>query len=110
MGTVGLYGTLSYVVGQRTREIGIRMAMGGEMRHIRGIIVRQGSQVGIGLGLGTALLITGFLESLLFEVQAADPAVLTTMCVVMLGVALVASYLPARRASGVDPMVALRVE
>ena len=113
LGTVGIYGTISYVVSQRTREIGIRMALGAAREDVRRMVVRQGGTValvGIAIGLVGALFLTRYLETLLFEVRAIDPTVLAVVAALMLGVALLASYIPARRASAVDPVEAIRTE
>ena len=113
LGAVGMYGTISYVVSRRTREIGIRMALGAQAADVRRMVVRQGGRValvGVAIGLVAALLSARWLESLLFEVRARDPLVFATVSVVMVAVALLASYLPARRASAVNPVEAIRVE
>jgi putative ABC transport system permease protein len=113
LGAVGIYGTISYVVSRRTREIGIRMALGAQPRDVRRMVVTQGGRiamVGVAIGLVAAVFAARWLESLLFEVQARDPIVFAAVSVVMIGVALLASYLPARRASAVDPLVAIRLE
>jgi ABC-type antimicrobial peptide transport system permease subunit len=113
LGTVGLYGVLSYVVSQRTREIAVRMALGAERAAVRRMVVLQGGRValvGVALGVVVALAVTGVLQSLLFGVQAFDAVTFIGMSAVMLVVALLASYLPAYRASSVDPMQALRGE
>jgi predicted permease len=113
LGAVGIYGTLSFVVSQRTREIGIRMALGAQAVDVRRMVVAQGGRlalVGVGIGLVAALFLARSLQSLLFEVQARDPLVFATVAVVMMGVALTACYLPARKASAVDPVEAIRVE
>ena len=111
LGAVGLYGVLSYVVSQRTREIAVRMALGAEAPRVRRMVVVQGGRVallGVLLGVLAALGLTGVLESLLFGVQALDVATFVGMPAMMLAVAALACYLPARRASSVDPMEALR--
>ena len=113
LGAVGIYGTISYVVARRTREIGIRMALGAQAADVRRMVVTQGGRialVGVVIGLGAAVFSARWLESLLFEVQARDPIVFAAVSVLMIGVALFASYLPARRASAVDPVEAIRVE
>ncbi|MBW3552832.1 MAG: ABC transporter permease [Gemmatimonadetes bacterium] len=113
LGAVGIYGTISYVVTRRTREIGIRMALGAKARDVRRMVVRQGGTValiGVGIGLVAAVFAARSLESLLFEVRARDPIVFAAVATIMLGVALLASYLPARRASAVDPVEAIRTE
>jgi ABC-type antimicrobial peptide transport system permease subunit len=113
LGAVGLYGVLSYQATRRTQEIGVRMALGAEAKTVRRMFVRQGAQVallGVVVGLLAAVGVTRYIQALLFDVQRLDPAAFAGMSVVMLGVAMLASYLPARRASRVDPVVALRTE
>jgi predicted permease len=113
LGAVGLYGVLSYVVSQRTREIGIRMALGAQANNVRRLVVARGAGialVGVGIGLVGAFFLTRALDSLLFGVEALNVVNVVAMSGVMLGVALAASYGPARRASAVDPMVSLRAE
>jgi putative ABC transport system permease protein len=110
---VGLYGVLAYDVSQRTKEIGIRGAIGATRRQIVGLIMRQGvekSIAGIGLGLIGAFYFTRFLEGFLFDVKPTDPLVFLGVSCLLLGVAVAASWLPARRAAKVDPVVALRAE
>jgi predicted permease len=111
LGAVGLYGVLSYVVAQRTREIGIRMALGAQATQLRRMVVAQGGRVaivGVVIGVAGAVLATRVLDTLLFGVRAMDVVTFTAMSALMLGVALLASYIPARRASAVDPMTSLR--
>jgi predicted permease len=113
LGAVGIYGTISYLVSRRTREIGVRMALGAQAADVRRMVVGQGGQValvGVAIGVVAALFSARWLESLLFEVQARDPMVFVTVSLLMIGVALLASYLPARRASAVNPVEAIRVE
>ena len=113
LGAVGIYGTISYVVSRRTREIGIRMALGAQAAEVRRMVVAQGGRIalaGVIIGLVAAVLSARWLESLLFEVEARDPIVFAAVSVMMIGVALFASYLPARRASAVDPVEAIRME
>src|SRR5690606_28716781 len=113
LGAVGIYGTISYVVSRRTREIGIRMALGAQAAQVRRMVVAQGGRValvGVAIGLIVALLSARWLESLLFEVKARDPFVFVVVALVMIGVALLASYLPARKASRVNPVEAIRME
>jgi ABC-type antimicrobial peptide transport system permease subunit len=110
---VGLYGVLSYVVAERTREIGVRMALGATAGVVRRQVVSQGTKVvlvGVVLGIAVAFAATRLLGTLLYDVQAVDPLVFVVMSVAMMGVAMLASYIPARRASGVDPIEALRGE
>ena len=113
LAVIGIYGVISYLVTQRTREIGIRMALGAQRRHVVGMVVRQGlglTLVGVGLGVAGALAAVRTLEKLLFGVSATDPVTFATMVAILAGVALAASYIPARRASRIDPVVALRYE
>jgi predicted permease len=110
LGAVGIYGVIAYVVSQRTREIGVRMALGAEPAAVRRMVVRQGMAVaalGIVVGLGGAFGLTRLMRSLLFEVSATDPLTFGAVTAALAGVAALASYLPARRASRVDPVVAL---
>ena len=111
LGAVGLYGVLAYVVAQRTREIGVRMALGAQAGQVRRMIVAQGTRVvllGIAIGVAVALAATRALASLLFGVAALDPLTFVAMALLMVGVGFLASYLPARRASSVDPVEAIR--
>jgi predicted permease len=110
---VGLYGLLSYEVSRRTREIGIRMALGAQQRDVLRLVVGQGillAVVGAAAGIAVALGVTRYLKSMLFDIHANDPATMIGVAVVLTLVALAACYVPARRATRVDPMVALRYE
>jgi len=110
---VGLYGLLSYEVARRTREIGVRMALGAAQRNVLGIVVGQGivlTAVGMAMGIAAAIGLTRYLKSVLFDVHPGDPITLAAVATILLLVALMASYVPARRATNVDPMVALRNE
>jgi predicted permease len=111
LGAVGLYGVLSYVVAERTREIGVRMALGATAGAVRRQVVSQGTRVvlaGVAIGIAVAFAATRLLGALLFDVKAVDPVVFAVMSLAMVGVGMLASYVPARRASGVDPIEALR--
>jgi predicted permease len=113
LSALGIYGVLAYDVSQRTREIGVRSAIGASRGQIAGLIVRQGlwkGIVGVVLGLVGAALLSSSMTSLLFNVRPTDPAVYASVSLVLIAVALLASYLPARRASLIDPLIALRDE
>lgn len=110
---VGLYGLLSYEVARRTREIGIRTALGAQRREIFRLVLSQGlilAMVGTLVGTGVAIGVTRYLGSLLYGVRATDPATFVIIAFLLIGVALLACYIPSRRATRVDPMVALRYE
>jgi putative ABC transport system permease protein len=113
LSALGIYGVLAYSVARRTREIGIRMAVGAERRHVMNMVVGEGARlifVGVVLGLVAAFWLTKLLQRQLFNVSPHDPVVLAAVIGVLVVVALVACWLPARRAAKVDPMVALRAE
>jgi putative ABC transport system permease protein len=108
-----VYGVLAYSVTQQTREIGIRMAMGAERSHVLGLVIGQGLRLtgaGLGLGILLALAFTRQLSSLLFDVSSFDPLTYGSVTVILLFVAILACYMPAQRATRVDPLVALREE
>jgi predicted permease len=113
LGSVGIYGVISYVVSQRTREIGVRMAMGAEEADVSRMVLRQAgllAAVGVAVGLAAAAGLTRLMASLLFGVSPLDPVTFGAVAVALSAVALLASWLPARRAARVDPVVALRFE
>ena len=110
---VGLYGLLSYEVARRTREIGIRTALGAQRREIFGLVMIQGlilAMVGALVGIGAAIGVTRYLGSLLYGIRATDPATFVIIAFLLIGVALLACYIPSRRATRVDPLLALRYE
>jgi predicted permease len=113
LGSVGIYGVIAYSVSQRTREIGIRMALGARHGEVAGMFVRDGvllAGIGAVFGLCSAFVVMRVLSTLLFAVSPADPLTYGTMLVVLLVIATLASYLPSRRAASIDPAVALRLE
>lgn len=113
LGAVGIYGVISYVVAQRTREIGVRMALGAEQSDVRRMVLRQGATLagaGVVVGLVAAAGVTRLMASLLFGVEPIDLPTFATVAVALTVIALFASWMPARRASTVDPVVALRFE
>jgi putative ABC transport system permease protein len=113
LGAVGLYGVLSYAVAERTREIGVRMALGATASSVRRMVVSQGARVvliGAVVGVAVALASTRLLHTLLYGVNALDPIVFLVMSMMMIGIGMLASYVPARRASGVDPIESLRLD
>ena len=113
LGVVGIYGVVAYLAAQRTREIGIRIALGAQIRDVRAMFLRHGLWLtggGIALGIVVALVLTQVLSALLFGVRTTDPLTYVAVSSVLAAVALLATYLPARRASSVDPVIALRAD
>jgi putative ABC transport system permease protein len=110
---VGLYGLVAYAAGQRTREIGIRIALGAQEREVLLLVIRQGmlpALIGVVLGIGGAFALTRLLTNQLYQVKSTDPLTYCAVALVLLVVAFFACWLPARRAAGLDPLVALRCE
>jgi putative ABC transport system permease protein len=113
LAAVGIYGVMSYSVAQQTREIGIRMALGAQRGDVLKMTVMEGLKLvalGLVIGLAAAFVLTRVMASLLFGISATDPVTFITISFVLLAVALLASYIPALRATRVDPMIALRAQ
>jgi len=113
LGALGIYGVLAFAVSQRRQEIGVRVALGAPPRSVLGLVVGQGmtlALVGVAAGVAGAFALTRVMAAVLYEVRATDPATFATVVVVLLGTALLASWLPARRALRIDPVQALRYD
>ena len=113
LGIIGIYGVISYSVSQRKREIGIRLALGAQGGDVLQMVLKQGTKmalVGVAIGIGAALALTRLMTNLLFGVTAHDPVTFAVVAALLILVALLACYIPARRAMLVDPIMALRYE
>ena len=113
LSSIGIYGVISYLVGQQTREIGIRIALGAQRSDILYVILGRGAKtalLGVAIGIVAALALTRLMARMLYGVTATDPLTFAAVALLLVAVALAACYIPARRAMQVDPMVALRYE
>ena len=113
LASIGIYGVISFLVGQRTHEIGVRMALGAKPGDVLVMILGRGAKltmIGIGIGIVAALMLTQLMKSLLFGISATDPVTFGAVSLLLIFVGLAACYIPAHRAMRVDPMVALRYE
>jgi ABC-type antimicrobial peptide transport system permease subunit len=113
LAAIGIYGLMAYSVQQRTQEIGIRMALGAEQPQMVRLIVRQGAKLaiaGVAVGVAGAYGLTRLLASLLYRIQPGDPGTFVGAALLLAGIAIIAAYVPARRATKIDPVVALRYE
>ena len=113
LGIIGIYGVISYAVSQRTREIGIRLALGAQKKELKWMFVRSAltlTVIGVAIGIAAAAALTQSMKSLLFGISPLDPITYLTVPLVLAAAAILASYLPARRAASINPVEALRVE
>ena len=113
LAAVGIYGVMSHIVAQQTHEIGVRMALGADSKDVLKLILGKGLMmtiIGVSIGIGGALGLSRFLSGLLYGVKPTDPLTYIAVSLILIAVALLACYIPARRAARVDPMVALRFE
>ena len=113
LAAIGIYGVISYTVAQRTQEIGVRMALGAGSDKVQRLVLKQAvsmALIGIAIGVAGALIATRFLAGILYGVSTTDPLTFVGVAVFLTGVAILASYLPARKASRIEPTIALRSE
>jgi ABC-type antimicrobial peptide transport system permease subunit len=113
LAAVGLYGVVAYTVSQRTREIGLRMAIGAAPRQVLGMVLGGGMKlalIGVAIGIAGALVLARLVQTMLFEVAPSDPTSYAATAILLLAIAAVACYVPARRAMRVDPLVAMQAE
>jgi len=111
--SIGIYGVMSFGVSERTREMGIRMALGAQRRDVLRLVISQGMEVaviGVAIGSGLALVSSRVVSSYLYDVSTTDPLTFAGIALILIGVAFLACYLPARRATKVDPLEAIRYE